>query len=223
MKTNMKKPNTNIFMKKRYSKKQNLIMIAAVIVVIAGYLIYEKIQDSISHSYIVPDTTTSIGEKEFARKHLSSVEIPGSVTTIGADAFSNNRLTSVVIGEGVTRIESDAFSNNRLTSVVIPDSVKYIGVNAFAGNSITRISIGADVSLGKEIVEKTRNARRDSRNSILEKRKTVTTYINNDVLGHISGDVRDSDFNDRYYISKEAGIYTRPSTDSRDWKFTYRD
>ena len=112
-------------------------------------------------------TVTSIGERAFYGRSLTSVTIGNSVTSIASDAFEYcTSLTSVTIGNSVTSIGDGAFGNcysltsvtignsvtsigdgafsgcDSLTSVTIPDSVTSIGDGAFSGcDSLTRLSI----------------------------------------------------------------------------------
>jgi len=100
---------------------------------------------------IIPDkingrNVTSIGERAFGSKQLTSVTIPESVTSIVEGAFYRNQLTSVTIPEGVTSIGNFAFSNNQLTSVIIPESVTSIGVRAFFDNQLTSVTIPESVT-----------------------------------------------------------------------------
>ena len=66
-------------------------------------------------------------------KNASNYIIPDSTTFIGEHAFSNcDSLTEVTIPHSVTYIGDSAFEDcNSLTEVTIPDSVTYIGDRAF--------------------------------------------------------------------------------------------
>ena len=191
-------------------KMQKKAVIAPMLAILASFIIFNGCENKTPVSVTIPDTVTSIGEREYARKRLNSVEIPDGVTSIGAGAFQGNKLTSVRI----------------------PDSVKSIGVNAFADNPLTRISIGQGVTLRKEEVEEEETIfdddyEDDETKSLSErarerekKSKIVRTITYNDVLGHVR-DGRDSLFNDYYYmLDKKAGTYTRPNTDTREWKYS---
>ena len=63
---------------------------------------------------------TSIGEKGFYVRQLTSVVIPNSVITIGRYAFIDNKLTSIVIPSSVTTIDDhNPFFNNPIESISI--------------------------------------------------------------------------------------------------------
>ena len=98
-------------------------------------------------SVTIPNSVTSIGNNAFATNQLTSVTIPNSVTSIGNGAFVNNQLTSVTIPNSVTSIGDSAFRGNQLTGVTIPNSITSIGDSTFFGNQLTGITIGANVTL----------------------------------------------------------------------------
>jgi len=75
-------------------------------------------------------SVTSIGNRAFEKKGLTSIAIPDSVTFIGDYAFANNQLTSLTIPKSVMIIGDYAFEGNPLSTVTIADSVKQIGKNA---------------------------------------------------------------------------------------------
>ena len=136
----------------------------------------------------IPNNVTTIREKEYSNKQLTSVtfNIPSSVTSIGNSAFSDNQLTSITIPDSIRTIGQDAFRSNKLTSIIIPNNVREIGMNAFANNPITSVTIGANV--------------------------TLHFSGNIGILGGNSG------FNGAYdRNSSRAGIYTRPNMNSTAW------
>ena len=66
-----------------------------------------------------------------------TVEIPNDVTSIADRVFENKGLTSVSLPDGLTSIGSQAFKDNNLESLDIPDSVIDIEDQAFSGNSFS--------------------------------------------------------------------------------------
>jgi uncharacterized protein YjdB len=94
---------------------------------------------SVTYSGIVYDVT-SIGNRAFYLRNLTSILIGNSVKSIGYEAVHNNRLTSVVIPNSVTSIEWSAFRSNPLENVIIGNSVTHIGAGAFAHNIFSNSS-----------------------------------------------------------------------------------
>jgi len=91
---------------------------------------------------------TSIGNRAFYEKGLTSVYIPNSVTSIGDFAFCKNALTSVNIPYGVTTIGSMAFRDSHITSLSLPSSVTYIDIDAFRGNSLYHLTLPNNIKIG---------------------------------------------------------------------------
>ena len=85
-------------------------------------------------SIALPEGLVSIGQGAFRDNDITSLVIPDSVTSIGTGAFAFNALTSLVISKNLTSIELNTFGNNDLTSVFIPKSVLRIEARAFYGN-----------------------------------------------------------------------------------------
>jgi acetyltransferase-like isoleucine patch superfamily enzyme len=121
----------------------------------------------------LPDSITFITSEAFQGNYLSSITLPEGVVFIGDAAFRDNELTSVTIPASVTLIGNHAFYQNRLKSIIIPNSVILIGAGAFYGNAfltsatlsdsvihidegafnvtgLTNITIGGNVTLGKD-------------------------------------------------------------------------
>jgi hypothetical protein len=118
-------------------------------------------------------TVTSIGDRAFKDKNLTSVTIPEGIINIGTEAFSNNKLTSLDIPSSATNIKGFAFSNNTLdsvtlpsnatriwegvffdnrtlTSIIIPDSVLTIERSAFKNTGLTSVTIPNNVTTIEE-------------------------------------------------------------------------
>ena len=93
---------------------------------------YLGITDLVIPEQIEGHSVTSISDRTFENKGITSIVIPDTVTEIGVYAFSRSSLKSITIGSGVTMIGEYVFYNCRfLTSVVIPNSVTSIGYAAF--------------------------------------------------------------------------------------------
>lgn len=93
-----------------------------------GNVIYHPISNGSVEvcSYLLSATSFSIPETVNGMK----------VTTIGEKAFENKKLSSIIIPATVVSIGSRAFAgNNYLKQIRLPDSVKSIGDDAFAGCS----------------------------------------------------------------------------------------
>ena len=82
---------------------------------------------------IIPEEVRKIGERAFAYRAVSSVEIPGTVEEIGPFAFEHcTGLKEVILHEGIRVIGHGAFSEcANLEEVQIPDSVQELGNNVF--------------------------------------------------------------------------------------------
>jgi hypothetical protein len=102
---------------------------------IEGYPVVEVRQfnsQAAKLSVSFPDTVTTLGEKLFNGREMSSVKLPPKITVIPRSLFSSAKITEITIPNGVTRIEDDAFFDcKQLTTVTIPDSVTEIEYGAF--------------------------------------------------------------------------------------------
>ena len=108
-------------------RKIVLIAAASMVLLLAGFIVYNSQKNSLS----IPAGVTDIGDREYRRKQLVDVKIPDGVTTIGKEAFMKNKLSGIEIPAGVTDI----------------------GDNAFVGNNLTTITIGANVTLGSNVFD----------------------------------------------------------------------
>jgi hypothetical protein len=85
-------------------------------------------------------SVTSIGNRAFETKELTSVTIAEGLIHIGRSAFSENKLTSIIIPRSATSIESYAFARNLLTSVTLANNATTIHEGMFFSNG-TLLSI----------------------------------------------------------------------------------
>ena len=115
-------------------------------VVIPEKVTYESVEYSVTSigdrafkmrgitSVTIPNSVTSIGEQAFYLcESLTSITIPNSVTNISREAFLDcSNLTSVNIPNSLVTIKRGTFKRCRqLTSIIIPNSVKSIWEDAF--------------------------------------------------------------------------------------------
>jgi len=103
-------------------------------------------------SVSIPSSITTIENEAFAQNQLSSVSLPSSVSYLGKGAFGFNRLTSITLPNSITTLENEVFTNNQLTIIVLPNSIRTIGEKAFYGNHSLQtrnssIKIGENVSI----------------------------------------------------------------------------
>ena len=115
-----------------------------------GSKITEFRYKNMSHSYdfrgcdslqsvILPDKLVYLGDGEFTKSGLRSIEIPPTVETIGSNAFSDcKNLVNVVFQKkedgtySLTEIGSYAFNNTGISSVVLPNTINIINRDAFS-------------------------------------------------------------------------------------------
>jgi hypothetical protein len=83
----------------------------------------------------IPDSTTTIGNRQYAFNELTNVKIPNLVTLIDKEAFAHNQLTNIEISDSVLEIGNQAFAYNQLINIIIPNSVQKIGDKAFSYNN----------------------------------------------------------------------------------------
>ncbi len=85
-----------------------------------------------SKEVVIPDGVTSIGEKAFYSKGITSVVIPDSVKRIEKQAFYGNSLNTVSLSEGLEYIGNYAFDENySQVDIIVPASVTEVGSGAF--------------------------------------------------------------------------------------------
>ena len=105
---------------------------------------------SLSQSYVIPDSVTSIGDAAFYNcTSLTNITIPDSVISIGDYAFYYClNLISITIPDSVRSIGDGAFDYcTRLASITIPNSVRSIGEVTFGYcTSLTSITIPDSVT-----------------------------------------------------------------------------
>lgn len=103
-------------------------------------------------------TVTSLGNKSFDHKGLTSVVIPETVTTIDNGywsptetygAFSFNNLKSLILPSSLKTIGSQAFlyAGDLGDRLVMGQNVKNIGSDAFIGNKITKLYLPPNVEV----------------------------------------------------------------------------
>lgn len=107
---------------------------------IENNIIYNKnkteihfVDRTITGTFTVPSTVTTIGYSSFLGTQFDKVILPEGVTKIKQNAFMSSAITSINLPSTVITIESDAFNNAHLTDLVIPKSVTYIGISCFIG------------------------------------------------------------------------------------------
>lgn len=103
---------------------------------------YKKTLTSIK----IPNTVENIGKQAFANNSLTSIGLPEKLTQMGDGAFSGNKLTSVRIPKGLKKLPNVAFSKNKLNSVIIPEGLETIGNGAFTINELEVVNIPDSVT-----------------------------------------------------------------------------
>jgi len=113
-------------------------------------------------SVTLPESLKLIMDGTFENNSLKEAVIPINVTSIGKSAFANNNLETVTIESGVITVNdvatvigvktigAFAFMNNRLEKIVLPDTVISVGEYAFRNNRLTSITVGENVTLGRD-------------------------------------------------------------------------
>ncbi len=90
-------------------------------------------------------TITTIGERAFNNKGLTSVYIPDSITTISMYAFSYNNIETLQLGSGVTTIGYQSFISNKIKMLQIGPNVTTIEYGSFSYNDLRMVQIGKGV------------------------------------------------------------------------------
>lgn len=97
-------------------------------------------QSKVLTSVFIPDSVTSLGIDSFANNVLSSVRLSENLKTIRSGAFLKNYLTSITFPEGLIIIEDRVFLRNYLKSLVFPKNLVSIGVSAFLENTLESVT-----------------------------------------------------------------------------------
>ncbi|GHU01999.1 hypothetical protein FACS1894147_02960 [Spirochaetia bacterium] len=182
-------------------------------------------KDNKLSNVVIPNGVTSIGMGAFSKNQLTNVVIPHGITTIGMDAFSENQLTGVVIPNSVTTIDANAFAKNNITSVVIPNSVKTFGRKAAISAIMYTISPGSSPSMSTTVIPYTEldGASYDVFKDNPLTSITLPAYLKpiEERYTFIQQEKPNQDglFAFYYKNTKRAGVYTRPTADSKQWSY----
>ena len=94
---------------------------------------------SLSRSYTIPSSVTSIGDYAFYSSWLNytltSITIPNSVTSIGNYAFYDLQLTQISLPDHLTKIGNGAFQYCIFNYIKFPKSLTNLGGNLFGDNN----------------------------------------------------------------------------------------
>lgn len=116
--------------------------------------------DVIIPKYIDGLPVTTIGNKTFFNKGLTSLMIPDTVTTI-QDGYYNNgalqncygafgmnhNLIEISLPDSLTYIGTYAFGDNRIKSLILPDSVTEVKVAAFCRNGLEYLKLSENLKI----------------------------------------------------------------------------
>ena len=103
---------------------------------------------------ILPKTLNYIDEDAFSYNQLNEINFPEFVYSIGDNAFSYNKIKEIVFPPNISYIGSKAFYRNNINYLAFPDTITLIEAEAFAENPITKVTIGKDVEITKNAINK---------------------------------------------------------------------
>lgn len=102
-----------------------------------------------STAVTIPDNATSIADRAFSGKPITSVVIPSSITSIGSGAFENcSSLGSVTVPASVTSLGTGVFSGcGSLSSASLQASIYGIPDDTFNGcSALSSVSISSNIA-----------------------------------------------------------------------------
>lgn len=89
---------------------------------------------------------TSIADRAFYNKGITSITLPSTIKSIGSAAFGYNKIQTLNLPDGLSTISDSAFLGNQITILDIPNSVTSIGKAAFTYNQINYLKLSDNIS-----------------------------------------------------------------------------